>query len=56
MPLPRAPANCGDMNSRIRGNTCWFRGVYTSTVVPNGMNESLESLATALRLRGGAVP
>ena len=56
MPLPRAPTNCGDMNSHMRGNTCWFRGVYTSTVVLNGMNESPESPATALRLRGDAVP
>jgi hypothetical protein len=53
---PRAPRNYGDMNSRMCGNTCWFRGVYTSTVVPNGMNEGAESPATALRLRGGTVP
>ncbi len=53
MALSCARTKWGDTNSRMRGNTCRLRGVYTSTVVRNGMNESPESHATALRLRSG---
>jgi hypothetical protein len=52
MALFRARTKCAGMNSRMRGNTWRLRGVYTSTVVRNGMNGSPEFRATALCLRG----